>query len=56
MNHVEINYHFIRDRAVNKLLDVRFISTGDQLANSFTKALPEGRFREFQHNFNLMML
>jgi hypothetical protein len=56
MKHVEINYHFIRDRAVNKLLDVRFISTGDQLADSFTKALPEGRFREFQHNFNLMML
>jgi hypothetical protein len=54
MKHIKIDYHFIRDRVVKKLLDVRFISTSDQLVDGFTKELPEGRFCEFQHNRNLM--
>jgi hypothetical protein len=56
MKHVEIDYHFVRDRVVKKLLDVRFISTKDQLADDFTKALPQRRFLEFQHNLNLIKL
>jgi hypothetical protein len=53
MKHVEVDYHFVRDRVLKKLLDVRFISTSDQLANGFTKAISQGRSLEFQHNFNL---
>jgi hypothetical protein len=56
MKHVEIDYHFIRDRVVKKLLDVRFISTDDQLADGFTKALPQNRLLEFQRNLNLTKL
>jgi hypothetical protein len=56
MKHVEIDYHFVQDRVVQKLLEVRFISTGDQLADGFTKALPHERFCEFQHNLNLLTL
>jgi len=56
MKHVEIDYHFVRDRVGKKLLDVRFISTEDQLADGFTKALPQRRFLEFQHNLNLIKL
>jgi hypothetical protein len=40
MKHVEVDYHFIRDCVVKKLLDIRFISTNDQVADGFTKALP----------------
>jgi hypothetical protein len=29
MKHFEVDYHFVRDRVVKKLLDVRFISTND---------------------------
>jgi hypothetical protein len=47
MKHVEIDYHFVRDRVVKRLLDVQFISTGDQLADGFTKALLQGRFCDF---------
>jgi hypothetical protein len=47
MKHVEIDYHFVRGRVMKRLLEVRFIFTGDQLADSFTKALPQGRFRDF---------
>jgi hypothetical protein len=56
MKHVEIDYHFVRDRVVKKLFDVRFISTDDQLADGFTKALPQNRLLEFQRNLNLTKL
>jgi hypothetical protein len=39
-----------------KLLDVRFISSDDQVADEFTKALSHGRLLEFQHNLNLLQL
>jgi hypothetical protein len=47
MKHVEIDYHFVPDRVMKRLLDVQFISTTDQLADGFTKALPQGRFCDF---------
>jgi hypothetical protein len=56
MKPVEVDYHFIRDRVLKKLLDVRFISTRDQLADGFTKAISQGRLLEFQHNLNLIKL
>jgi hypothetical protein len=39
MKHVEIDYHFIRERASQKLLEMAYISSGDQVADGFTKAL-----------------
>jgi hypothetical protein len=53
MKHVEVDYHFVRDRVSKKLLDVQFISTEDQMADGFTKALSQGRLQKFQHNLNL---
>jgi hypothetical protein len=47
MKHVEVDYHFIRDRVVKKLLDVRFISSNDQVADGFTKALPQEKLLKF---------
>jgi histone deacetylase 1/2 len=37
--HIEVDYHFVRERVAQKLLDIRFISLGDQVADSFTKSL-----------------
>jgi hypothetical protein len=54
VKHVEVDYHFARDHVVKKLLDVRFISTDDQVADGFTKALPQQRLIDFQNNLNLM--
>ena len=56
MKHVEVDYHFVRDRVSKKLLEVRFISTNDQVADSFTKALSHNRLLEFQRNLNLIKL
>jgi histone deacetylase 1/2 len=37
--HIEVDYHFVRERVANKLLQIEYISTGDQVADGFTKAL-----------------
>jgi hypothetical protein len=42
--HIEVDYHFIRERVVRGDLKLQFISTEDQLADVFTKALPSPRF------------
>jgi hypothetical protein len=56
MKHVKVDYHFVRDRVLKKLLEVRFISSDDQVADGFTKALPQRRLLKFQRNINLIKL
>jgi histone deacetylase 1/2 len=51
--HIEIDFHFVRERVANKMLDVRFISSKDQLADGFTKALPVKLLDAFRTNLNL---
>ena len=48
--HIEVNFHFVRERVLCKDLVVNFVSTQDQLANIFTKSLPTIRFLELQGN------
>jgi hypothetical protein len=56
MKHAEVDYHFVRERVARGLLDIRFISTNDQVADGFTKALPAWRLEDFKHNLNLIKL
>ena len=37
--HIEIDIHYVRDRVLAKELDVRFVSSEEQVADVFTKAL-----------------
>jgi len=48
-----VDYHFVRERVAQKLLDVRIISTNDQVADGFTKAQTLRQLQEFRHNLNL---
>jgi histone deacetylase 1/2 len=41
--HIEVDYHFVRERVAHKQLRVRIISTNDQVADGFTKPLSEGK-------------
>ena len=34
--HIEVDFHFVRERVARKLLDIRFIPIGDQLVDGFT--------------------
>ncbi|XP_071685498.1 uncharacterized protein [Lolium perenne] len=37
--HIEIDFHFVRERVANNRLAIRFVSSKDQVADGFTKAL-----------------
>ena len=54
--HIEIDFHFVRERVANKQLEIRFIHSRDQVADGFTKALPTQNFEEFKRNLNLTKL
>ena len=42
--HVEIDFHFIREKVASKDLVIQFICSKDQIADIFTKALGTPRF------------
>uniref|UniRef100_A0A2N9ID50 non-specific serine/threonine protein kinase n=1 Tax=Fagus sylvatica TaxID=28930 RepID=A0A2N9ID50_FAGSY len=42
--HIEVDYHFVREKVVCGDISIQFISTDDQIADIFTKALPSPRF------------
>lgn len=46
---IEVDYHFVREKLLNKDLVVEYISTSDQLANVFIKSLPSPRFHFLVH-------
>uniref|UniRef100_A0A2N9FCV6 Integrase catalytic domain-containing protein n=1 Tax=Fagus sylvatica TaxID=28930 RepID=A0A2N9FCV6_FAGSY len=48
--HIEVDFHFVRERVLGKDLAVKFVSTLDQLADIFTKSLPAHRFLDLRSN------
>lgn len=42
--HLEIDLHFVRDRVLDKKLDVRYVDSTHQIADIFTKPLPHSSF------------
>jgi histone deacetylase 1/2 len=51
--HVEVDYHFIRDRVAKKEIQIRFIPSQDQLADVFTKLLFDASFTAFRYKFRV---
>ena len=45
--HVELDYHFVREKVAPGSLLTRYVSTKDQIGNILTKQLPKF---EFSHN------
>lgn len=37
--HIEVDYHFVREQVAQKLLDIYFVSSQDQVADGFTKPI-----------------
>jgi hypothetical protein len=52
--HIEIDFHFVRERVASRDLDVRFISTRDQLADVLTKPATRHMLDRFRPNLNLV--
>nr|GEV93016.1 putative reverse transcriptase domain-containing protein [Tanacetum cinerariifolium] len=43
--HIHTQYHFIKEQVENGIIELYFVRTEYQLADMFTKALPEDRFK-----------
>ena len=52
--HIEVDYHFVREKVVCRDVVVKFISTTDQLANILTKGLPSSSFYRLRDNLLLL--
>nr|GEU93992.1 copia protein [Tanacetum cinerariifolium] len=44
-NHIDVQYHFIKEQVENGLVELYFVRVEYSLANFFTKALPRKRFK-----------
>jgi hypothetical protein len=51
--HIEIDFHFVKERVASKQLRIQLVSTKEQLADGFTKALSAREFEKFRRNPNL---
>nr|CAE04384.1 OSJNBa0027G07.26 [Oryza sativa Japonica Group] len=54
--HIEVDYHFVRERVSRRLLEIEYISSKDQVADGFTKALAVRPFEDFKSNLNITSL
>jgi hypothetical protein len=46
--HIEVHYHFIKEKVLTKEIDLIHVSTEDQVANIFTKALGTNKLKKLQ--------
>lgn len=53
--HVEVDFHFVREHVARKMLEIRFISSKDQIADIFTKPLAVSAFSRLRRNLNLVL-
>jgi hypothetical protein len=53
--HVDIRFHFIREHHEAKEIEVTYISTDNQLADPFTKPLPNPRFSNLRNLIGIVL-
>ena len=54
MKHVEIDFHFICEKVFMKDLQIRFVSTKEQVANFLTKALTKASFLKLKAKLHIL--
>ena len=52
--HIEVDFHFVREKVSMGALDVRFVSTRDQVADGFTKPATRDMLDRLRGNLNLV--
>lgn len=51
--HIEVQYHFIIEKVLDKIVDLTYCPTEKQLANIFTKPLGKERFQYFKNHLKV---
>lgn len=54
--HIEVDFHFVREKVAMGALDVRFISSNDQVADGLTKPTTKYMLDKLRNNLNLVMV
>ncbi|GKA58291.1 retrovirus-related pol polyprotein from transposon TNT 1-94, partial [Tanacetum coccineum] len=54
--HIDVRYHFIKEHVEKGIVELFFVRTEYQLADLFTKALPEERFKYLVRRFGMRCL
>ena len=54
--HVEVDFHFVREKVAQCALDVRFVSSSDQVADAFTKPSTKQMLEKLFSNLNLVQV
>ena len=54
--HIEVDFKLVRERVVQRQLQIKFISSKNQVTDIFTKPLSLPAFETCRHNLNLMEL
>ena len=52
--HIEVHYHYVRERLSAGEISLAYVPTQDNLANLFTKALPHEKFKAFRKALGLL--
>jgi len=52
--HIEVHYHFIKEKILAKEIDLIHVSTKDQVVDIFTKALGIDKLRKFKKMFGVL--
>ena len=51
--HLEVHYHFIREKVLQGHIEMKYIKTRDQVVDIFTKGLSEPKFEEFKKQLSM---
>jgi histone deacetylase 1/2 len=52
--HIEVDFHFVREKVALGALEVRFVSSADQIADAFTKPVTKQMLQKLRTNLNLI--
>jgi histone deacetylase 1/2 len=52
--HIEVDFHFVREKVALGALDVRFVASADQVADAFTKPATKKMLQRLRSNLNLV--
>ena len=54
--HIEVHYHFIREKVIAGEIDLQHVSTTMQVADIFTKSLGTEEFQQFRNSLGVMSI
>jgi hypothetical protein len=52
--HIEVHYHFIREKIIAKEINLIHVNTKDQVVDIFTKALGTNKLKRFKKMFGVL--